>query len=141
VSDKKKQEGKTLTEDSQRTLVTLDQLSQTIEVMSSVVNRLRAHLSEQVAASIKPPSSHSQLIGDSSTSENRTAPGSNTPGSNTPGSNSSAQNPAHQNINRSTTLCNSNENEGAEKTEYRNSLVVELTSDAELTRDPRITLH
>jgi len=136
VSDKKKQEGKTLTEDSQRTLVTLDQLSQTIEVMSSVVNRLRAHLSEQVAASIKPPSSHSQLIGDSSTSENRTAPGSNTPGSN-----SSAQNPAHQNINRSTTPCNSNENGGAEKTEYRNSLVVELTSDAELTRDPRITLH
>jgi hypothetical protein len=136
VSDKKKQEGKTLAEDSQRTLVTLDQLSQTIEVMSSVVNRLRAHLSEQVAASIKPPSSHSQLIGDSSTSENRTAPGSNTPGSN-----SSAQNPAHQNINRSTTPCNSNENGGAEKTEYRNSLVVELTSDAELTRDPRITLH
>jgi hypothetical protein len=136
VSDKKKQEGKTLTEDSQRTLVTLDQLSQTIEVMSSVVNRLRAHLSEQVAASIKPPSSHSQLIGDSSTSENRTAPGSNTPGSN-----SSAQNPAHQNINRSTTPCNSNESGGAEKTEYRNSLVVELTSDAELTRDPRITLH
>ena len=136
MSDKKKQEGKTLTEDSQRTLVTLDQLSQTIEVMSSVVNRLRAHLSEQVAASIKPPSSHSQLIGDSSTSENRTAPGSNTPGSN-----SSAQNPVHQNINRSTTPCNSNENGGAEKTEYRNSLVVELTSDAELTRDPRITLH
>ena len=136
MSDKKKQEGKTLTEDSQRTLVTLDQLSQTIEVMSSVVNRLRAHLSEQVAASIKPPSSHSQLIGDSSTSENRTAPGSNTPGSN-----SSALNPAHQNINRSTTPCNSNENGGAEKTEYRNSLVVELTSDAELTRDPRITLH
>lgn len=136
MSDKKKQEDKPLTEDSQRTLVTLDQLSQTIEVMSSVVNRLRAHLSEQVAASIKPPSSHSQLIGDSSTSENRTAPGSNTPGSN-----SSAQNPAHQNINRSTTPCNSNENGGAEKTEYRNSLVVELTSDAELTRDPRITLH
>ena len=136
MSDKKKQEGKTLAEDSQRTLVTLDQLSQTIEVMSSVVNRLRAHLSEQVAASIKPPSSHSQLIGDSSTSENRTAPGSNTPDSN-----SSALNPAHQNINRSTTPCNSNENGGAEKIEHRNSLVVELTSDAELTRDPRITLH
>ena len=136
MSDKKKQEGKTLAEDSQRTLVTLDQLSQTIEVMSSVVNRLRAHLSEQVAASIKPPSSHSQLIGDSSTSENRTAPGSNTPDSN-----SSALNPAHQNINRSTTPCNSNENRGAEKIEHRNSLVVELTSDAELTRDPRITLH
>ncbi len=130
MSDKKKQEGKTLAEDSQRTLVTLDQLSQTIEVMSSVVNRLRAQLSEQVAASIKPPSS-SQPMGNSSTSEDRTAPGSS----------SSAQNPAHQNTNRSTTPCNSNENGGAEKTEYRSSLVVELTSDAELTRDPRITLH
>jgi hypothetical protein len=136
VSDKKKQEGKPLAEDSQRTLVTLDQLSQTIEVMSSVVNRLRAHLSEQLAASIKPSSSHSQPTGNSSTSEDRIAPGSNTPSSN-----GSAQNPAHQNIGRSTTPCNSNENGGAEKTEYRNSLVIELTSDAELTRDPRITLH
>ena len=136
MSDKKKQEGKPLAEDSQRTLVTLDQLSQTIEVMSSVVNRLRAHLSEQLAASIKPSSSHSQPTGNSSTSEDRIAPGSNTPSSN-----GSAQNPAHPNIGRSTTPCNSNENGGAEKTEYRNSLVVELTSDAELTRDPRITLH
>ena len=32
----------------ERTLMTLDQLSQTIEVMSSVVNRLRQHLSEQL---------------------------------------------------------------------------------------------
>ena len=31
--------------DPQRTLLTLDQLSQTIDVMSSVVNRLRSHLS------------------------------------------------------------------------------------------------
>ena len=36
--------------DPERTLITLDQLSQTIEVMTSVVNRLRQHLSEQVAA-------------------------------------------------------------------------------------------
>ncbi|MBT8146901.1 MAG: hypothetical protein KJN90_08605 [Gammaproteobacteria bacterium] len=36
--------------DPERTLITLDQLSQTIEVMTSVVNRLRQHLSEQVTA-------------------------------------------------------------------------------------------
>ena len=36
--------------DSERTLLTLDQLSQTIEVMTSVVNRLRQHLSEQLQA-------------------------------------------------------------------------------------------
>lgn len=36
--------------DPERTLITLDQLSQTIEVMTSVVNRLRQHLSEQVLA-------------------------------------------------------------------------------------------
>ena len=36
--------------DSERTLLTLDQLSQTIEVMTSVVNRLRQHLSEQLKA-------------------------------------------------------------------------------------------
>ncbi|MEC8430300.1 MAG: hypothetical protein VXZ29_02960, partial [Pseudomonadota bacterium] len=34
--------------DPERTLMTLDQLSQTIEVMTSVVNRLRQHLSEQL---------------------------------------------------------------------------------------------
>lgn len=34
--------------DPERTLITLDQLSQTIEVMTSVVNRLRRHLSEQL---------------------------------------------------------------------------------------------
>lgn len=36
--------------DPERTLITLDQLSQTIEVMTSVVNRLRQHLSEQLKA-------------------------------------------------------------------------------------------
>ncbi len=35
--------------DPERTLITLDQLSQTIEVMTSVVNRLRQHLSEQIS--------------------------------------------------------------------------------------------
>lgn len=36
--------------DPERTLITLDQLSQTIEVMTSVVNRLRQHLSQQISA-------------------------------------------------------------------------------------------
>lgn len=36
--------------DPEKTLLTLDQLSQTIEVMTSVVNRLRQHLSEQLKA-------------------------------------------------------------------------------------------
>jgi len=34
--------------DPERTLMTLDQLSQTMEVMTNVVNRLRQHLSEQL---------------------------------------------------------------------------------------------
>ena len=40
-------------DDPERTLVTLDQLSQTIEVMTSVVNRLRRHLSDQIKAQIE----------------------------------------------------------------------------------------
>ena len=40
-------------DDPERTLVTLDQLSQTIEVMTSVVNRLRRHLSEQIKFQIE----------------------------------------------------------------------------------------
>ena len=40
-------------DEPERTLVTLDQLSQTIEVMTSVVNRLRRHLSEQIKAQIE----------------------------------------------------------------------------------------
>jgi len=39
--------------DPERTLITLDQLSQTIEVMTTVVNRLRQHLSEQLKAQIR----------------------------------------------------------------------------------------
>jgi hypothetical protein len=53
VIDKKKVGAPSSAQDSERTLVTLDQLSQTIEVMSSVINRLRTHLSEQIAATIK----------------------------------------------------------------------------------------
>jgi len=40
-------------DDPERTLVTLDQLSQTIEVMTSVVNRLRRHLSDQINAQLE----------------------------------------------------------------------------------------
>tara|TARA_B110000858_G_scaffold198514_1_gene266050 strand:- start:67981 stop:68346 length:366 start_codon:yes stop_codon:yes gene_type:complete len=39
-------------DDPERTLITLDQLSQTIEVMTSVVNRLRRHLSDQIKAQL-----------------------------------------------------------------------------------------
>ena len=137
MSDKKKQEGETLAENSQRTLVTLDQLSQTIEVMSSVVNRLLAHLSEQVAAAIKPSASQSQPLctsatgGTSSKSDDHTATGSS----------SSAQNPLQRGSSRSTTPTNSNDNDDAEKPGYQKSLIVELSSDAEVTRDPRVTLH
>ncbi|NQV69973.1 MAG: hypothetical protein HQ498_08100 [Pseudohongiella sp.] len=48
MSDKKYTE-----DDPQRTLVTLDQLSQTIEVMTNVVNRLRRHLSDQIKAQLE----------------------------------------------------------------------------------------
>lgn len=41
---------KSANNDPERTLLTLDQLSQTIEVMTSVVNRLRLHLGEQIKA-------------------------------------------------------------------------------------------
>ena len=44
MSEKEKQADS----DPERTLMTLDQLSQTIEVMTSVVNRLRQHLCEQL---------------------------------------------------------------------------------------------
>ena len=38
--------------DPEKTLLTLDQLSQAIEVMTSVVNRLRRHLREQIEAQV-----------------------------------------------------------------------------------------
>ena len=134
MSDKKKQEGETLAENSQRTLVTLDQLSQTIEVMSSVVNRLRAHLSEQVAAAIKPAASQSQPLCTSATSSPSDDRAATT-------SSGSAQNPLQRGSSRSTTPTNSKDNDDAEKPGYQKSLIVELSSDAEVTRDPRVTLH
>lgn len=48
-----KQFDKQLDNDPERTLITLEQLSQTIEVMTSVVNRLRHHLSEQLKSQLK----------------------------------------------------------------------------------------
>ena len=47
--------------DPERTLITLEQLSQTIEVMTSVVNRLRQHLSEQLHAQMEEQQEQKKL--------------------------------------------------------------------------------
>ena len=52
MSDKEKLD-KNYSSDPERTLITLEQLSQTIDVMTSVVDRLRQHLSEQLKNQIK----------------------------------------------------------------------------------------
>ena len=72
MSEKEKQADN----DSERTLMTLDQLSQTIEVMTSVVNRLRQHLSEQlreqaVRAQQDAPEPHSKKEDSSRTTAQR----------------------------------------------------------------------
>ena len=64
MSDKEKLD-KNYSSDPERTLITLEQLSQTIEVMTSVVDRLRQHLSEQLKNQIE-----ARLLKDS----NETAP-------------------------------------------------------------------
>ena len=64
MSDKEKLD-KNYSSDPERTLITLEQLSQTIDVMTSVVDRLRQHLSEQLKSQIK-----AQQLKDS----NETAP-------------------------------------------------------------------
>ena len=64
MSDKEKLD-KNYSSDPERTLITLEQLSQTIEVMTSVVDRLRQHLSEQLKNQIE-----ARLLRDS----NETAP-------------------------------------------------------------------
>ena len=51
MSDEEKS-NKHFDNDPERTLMTLEQLSQTIEVMTTVVNRLRQHLSEQLQAQL-----------------------------------------------------------------------------------------
>lgn len=48
--------------DPERTLLTLDQLSQTIEVMTNVVNRLRQHLSEQLRAQAEASKVAKELV-------------------------------------------------------------------------------
>ena len=47
--------------DPERTLITLEQLSQTIEVMTSVVNRLRQHLSEQLHSQMEEQQEQKKL--------------------------------------------------------------------------------
>ncbi len=41
--------GKEASENAEQTLMTLDQLSQTLEVMSAVVDRLKSHLNRQLS--------------------------------------------------------------------------------------------
>lgn len=53
---------KAIENDPERTLVTLDQLSQTIEVMTNVVNRLRRHLSEQIKNQMKEEQQTAELL-------------------------------------------------------------------------------
>ena len=52
MSDKEKLD-KNYSSDPERTLITLEQLSQTINVMTSVVDQLRQHLSEQLKSQIE----------------------------------------------------------------------------------------
>ncbi len=58
-------------DDPERTLVTLDQLSQTIEVMTSVVNRLRRHLSDQIKAQLEAQEAADSLPAARSDSEDQ----------------------------------------------------------------------
>ncbi|MFT6092858.1 MAG: regulator of replication initiation timing [Pseudohongiellaceae bacterium] len=60
-------EEKRFENDPERTLITLEQLSQTIEVMTSVVNRLRQHLSEQLHAQMEEQQEQKKLENQQST--------------------------------------------------------------------------
>jgi hypothetical protein len=126
MSEKEKQPDN----DPERTLMTLDQLSQTIEVMSSVVNRLRQHLSEQLRIQAVRAQGGSSG-GPSGTSDN-------------------AQTPEHrlnQNIQRSSNT-NSQTSAGHKKrndnslTSNREPYVVEIRQqDLSSTRKSDKTLH
>ena len=126
MSEKEKQPDN----DPERTLMTLDQLSQTIEVMSSVVNRLRQHLSEQLreqAVQAKRGSS----TGPSGTSDNA----------------QTSEHLLNQNIQRSSNT-NSKTSAGHKKrnddslTSNREPFVVEIRQqDASTTRKSDKTLH
>lgn len=75
-------EDKHVENDPERTLMTLEQLSQTIEVMTSVVNRLRQHLSDQLKTqageskniSLDSPAAESQVSKQTQTDTNRPKP-------------------------------------------------------------------
>lgn len=56
-------EDKHFENDPERTLITLEQLSQTIEVMTSVVNRLRQHLSDQLHAQMEEQQEQKKVEG------------------------------------------------------------------------------
>ena len=110
--------------------MTLDQLSQTIEVMSSVVNRLRQHLSEQL---------REQAV--------RAKRGSSTGPSGTSDNAQTSEHRLNQNIQRSSNT-NSKTSTGHKKrnddslTSNREPFVVEIRQqDASSTRKSDKTLH
>ena len=116
--------------DPERTLMTLDQLSQTIEVMSSVVNRLRQHLSEQL---------REQAV--------RAQRGSSGDPSGTSDSAQTSEHRLNQNIQRSSntdtqTTPEHKERDADSLTSNREPFVVEIRQqDASSTRKSDKTLH
>ena len=126
MSEKEKQPDN----DPERTLLTLDQLSQTIEVMSSVVNRLRQHLNEQLREQTVRAQKGSSG-GPSGTSDNAQP----------------SEHRLNQNIQRSSNT-NSQTSEGHKErdadslTSKREPFVVEIRQqDASTTRKSDKTLH
>ena len=71
MSDEEKLE-KPYENSPEKTLITLEQLSQTIEVMTSVVNRLRQHLSQQLQHQLLTQNTEHQ---DSLKADPKTDPG------------------------------------------------------------------
>ena len=126
MSEKEKQPDN----DPERTLMTLDQLSQTIEVMTSVVNRLRQHLSEQ----LREQAVRAQR--DSSEGPSETGYSSQT-----------SEHQLNQNIQRSSdsnsqTSAGQTEQEADSLTSNREPFVVEIRQqDASPTRKSDKTLH
>ena len=126
MSEKEKQPDN----DPERTLMTLDQLSQTIEVMTNVVNRLRQHLSEQ----LREQAARAQR--DSSEGPSETGDSSQT-----------SEHQLNQNIQRSSdpnsqTSAGQTEQEADSLTTNREPFVVEIRQqDASPTRKSDKTLH
>ena len=126
MSEKEKQPDN----DPERTLMTLDQLSQTIEVMTNVVNRLRQHLSEQ----LREQAARAQR--DSSEGPSETGDSSQT-----------SEHQLNQNIQRSSdpnsqTSAGQAEQEADSLTTNREPFVVEIRQqDASPTRKSDKTLH